>query len=269
MPCVGLPGETAGSVKDTTSRLWSARSKPTIAIGQEISVSALQMVQAATALANGGVPVQLTVIDKTTNRDGSTAYHHQVTYKERIYKEATANYLLSCMETTATTGTGASANLGDISIGVKTGTAQIADAVRGGYSSTDFLSNCIAIFPIEDPEIILYIVIEKAKGETYAGRIVAPVIAEAADTIIDHLGLQRGSAASLAHSGRITIPARTPMTLGVLVPDFTGLSKRELLPLIESQTVRIVINGTGWVTHQSPPPGTPLTENMTIELTLE
>ena len=59
------------------------------------------------------------------------------------------------------------------------------------------------------------------------------------------------------------------MTLGVLVPDFTGLSKRELLPLIESQTVRIVINGTGWVTHQSPPPGTPLTENMTIELTLE
>ena len=52
---VELPGETSGSVKDTSSSLWSARSKPTIAIGQEISVSALQMVQAATAIANGGV----------------------------------------------------------------------------------------------------------------------------------------------------------------------------------------------------------------------
>ena len=50
---VELPGETSGSVKDTTSSLWSARSKPTIAIGQEISVSALQMVQAATSIGNG------------------------------------------------------------------------------------------------------------------------------------------------------------------------------------------------------------------------
>ena len=56
----------------------------------------------------------------------------------------------------------------------------MADTVNGGYSNTDFLSNCMAIFPIENPQIVLYIVIEKAKGETYAGRIVAPVIAKAA-----------------------------------------------------------------------------------------
>ena len=56
----------------------------------------------------------------------------------------------------------------------------------------------MAIFPIENPEIILYIVIEKAKGETYAGRIVAPVIAKAADVIIDQLGMARGKASSLA-----------------------------------------------------------------------
>ena len=64
---VELPGETAGLVKDPESRSWSARSKPTIAIGQEITVSALQMVQAASAIANGGVPVQLTFIHKITS----------------------------------------------------------------------------------------------------------------------------------------------------------------------------------------------------------
>lgn len=266
---VELPGESAGQVKDTNSRLWSARSKPTIAIGQEISVSALQMTAAAMTIANGGVPVQLTVIKRVTNKDGSTEYEHKPRLKERALKKSAADYVLSCMETTATAGTGARANLGDISIGVKTGTAQMADKEKGGYSDTDFLSNCVAIFPVEDPQIALYIVIEKAKGETYAGRIVAPVIAKAADAIIDHIGMGRGGAASLLHDGRVTIPAARKITIGDTVPDFTGISKRDLLPILERDDIKIQVNGNGWVTSQKPAPGTPLSENMTIELNLE
>ena len=173
------------------------------------------------------------------------------------------------MQTTAESGTGTRASLGDISIGVKTGTAQMADPVNGGYSNTDFLSNCMAILPVENPEIILYIVIEKAKGETYAGRIVAPVIAEAADEIIDHLGMNRDGAASLAHSGRFLYKENTPLSLNSLVPDFIGKSKRDLLPLLNNSKVNLVIRGEGWVTKQSPDPGTPISENLTIELYLE
>ncbi|MDE5898135.1 MAG: penicillin-binding protein 2, partial [Treponemataceae bacterium] len=224
---VEVPGETAGSVRDTDSSLWSARSKPTIAIGQEISVSALQMVQAAAVIANKGVPVRLSVIKKITNKDGSTYQEHQPAFGGRLLKESTAEYVLSCMETTAKSGTGARARLNDISIGVKTGTAQMADKEHGGYSETDFLSNCIAIFPIEEPQIVLYIIVERAKGETYSGRIVAPVIAKAADAIIDYLGMSRGDAASLGHSGRISISAPVPVVVGDVLPDFTGMQKKE------------------------------------------
>ncbi len=266
---IELPSETAGSVKDVNSKLWSGRSKPTIAIGQEISVSALQMVQAASAIAHKGVPVKPTVIKKITNKDGSVYFEHEPVYMDRVLKESTADYVLSCMETTATSGTGSRAHINDIAIGVKTGTAQMADKENGGYSTTDFISNCIAIFPIDKPEIILYIVIEKAKGETYAGRIVAPVIKETADAIIDHLGMSRGDAASLEHSGRISIKAQKPITLGAKLPNFTGMSKRELLPLFSRTDIHVKINGSGWVTSQSPAPGTPVTENMTIELNLE
>lgn len=265
---IELPGETSGSVKDTNSRLWSARSKPTMSMGQEISVSALQMVQAASAIANGGIPIKPTVIKRITNKDGSVDYEHSPIYKDRIFKESTAKYVLSCMETTAISGTGSRARLRDISIGVKTGTAQMADK-NGGYSTTDFLSNCMAIFPIEEPQIILYIVVEKAKGETYAGRIVAPVIAKAADEIIDYLGMSRGDAESLEHSGKITISPAKPLELGSKVPDFTGKSMRELLPLFNRNDIRIKINGSGWVKSQSPEAGTPVTENMLIELNLE
>ncbi|MBR5400986.1 MAG: transpeptidase family protein [Treponema sp.] len=266
---IELSGETSGVVKDTDNKTWSARSKPTIAIGQEISVSALQMVQAATAIANGGVPVKLSVIHKVTDKEGAVLYEHTPEYKNRVFKKTTADYVLSCMETTATTGTGSRANIGDVPIGVKTGTAQMADKVNGGYSDTDFLSSCMAIFPVDDPEIVLYIVVEKAKGETYGGRIVAPVIAEAADTIIDYMGMSRGKASSVEHNGVITIPNTRNITLGSVTPDFTGCSKKDLLPLMEQAKGRLNINGSGWVTSQNPDPGTPLTENTIIELYLE
>lgn len=265
---IELPGETYGSVKDSDSALWSVRSKPTIAIGQEISVSALQMVQAATAIANKGIPLKLTLVKRITNKDGSVFYEHTAVPKERVLKQSTAEYVLSCMETTATSGTGSRARLNDISLGVKTGTAQMASK-SGGYSTTDFLSNCMAIFPVEDPQIILYIVVEKAKGETYAGRIVAPVIAKAADEIIDYLGMSRGDAASLEHSGKISISAARPIILGKKLPDFTGLSKRDIMNLVNSNGIQVKINGSGWVKSQNPAPGTPVSENMIIELNLE
>ncbi|MCQ2584791.1 MAG: transpeptidase family protein [Treponema sp.] len=266
---IELSGESAALVKDTSSPSWSGRSKPTIAIGQEITVSALQMVQAATAIANGGVPVKLSVISRVTNKDGTIFYEHKPEYKERVFKPETASYVLSCMETTSLRGNGTRANISDISIGTKTGTAQMADKEKGGYSDTDFISSCIGIFPTEAPEIILYVVIEKAKGEVYGGRIAAPVIQKAANTIIDHLGMSRGGAASLEHNGMISVPRSARVEVGETVPDFTGLNKRELSPLLDKKNLNININGSGWVTSQNPEPGTPVTENMTIELYLE
>ena len=266
---IELPGETSGLLKEAGSSRWSGRTKPTIAIGQEIGVSALQMVQAATALANDGYPVQLSVIKKITNKDGSIESEHIPQKKERILKKSTADYILSCMETTATTGTGSRANIKDITIGVKTGTAQMADQKSGGYSDTDFLSNCMAIFPIDNPQVILYIVIQKAQGEYLAGRMVAPLIKDTADEIIDHLGLSRGDADTFIYNG--TNEVENPQTIVIkdTVPDFSGFSKRELSPLLSRKDLKININGSGWVKNQSPAPGTPLTENTIIELNLE
>ena len=163
-----LPGESAGSLRDIQDKYWSARSKMTISIGQEVGVTAIQMIQAATALANNGSTLALTVISQITNKDGTVEYIHETAKKNQVIKPETAEYILSCMQTGAEKGIGWRANLGDISIGVKTGTAQMADHVHGGYSDTDFLSDCLAFFPAENPEIILYIVIEKAQGINYA-----------------------------------------------------------------------------------------------------
>ena len=267
---VELPAEALGQIKTPKSRSWSARTKATMSIGQELTVTALQMVQAAGIIANDGIPVKPTFIKQIKDKDGKIEYNHSPEYGQRVLKQATAEYILSCMETTAEKGTGSRAALGDISIGVKTGTAQMADTVHGGYSDTDFLSNCMAIFPVEKPQIVLYIVIEKAKGETYAGRIVAPVIREAADEIIDHLGMSREGAVVVGHSGRISIQSNVPISVNDAVPDFIGRPKRDLIPVISAHPeLNFVITGEGWVKSQKPAPGSPLMEDMTIELNLE
>ncbi len=264
-----VPSETRGSVKSSSDQLWSFRSKQTMSIGQELSVSALQMVQATTALANEGAPLQLTLIQKITDNNGNILYEHTPIEKEKVVSKSTADFLLSAMETTAQFGTGTRAALGDISIGVKTGTAQITDPETGTYSDTDFVSNVAAIFPIDEPEIVLYIVITKAQGETLSGRIVAPVIAEAANTIIDHLGLARANAASLEHSGQITIPSNSVPEIGTRVPDFTGMSKRALTPLLNDENIHFLLQGDGWAVEQNPPAGTAVTSGMTITIYLQ
>jgi cell division protein FtsI (penicillin-binding protein 3) len=266
---IELPSETAGSVKTTGDRLWSARSKPTMSFGQELSVSALQVVEAATAIANDGVPLKLTVVSRVADREGREIFSHAPKPLPRVFSQRTARNVLSYMKTTAESGTGSRARLPDISIGVKTGTAQMRDIELGGYSETDFISNCVAVFPVESPKVVLYLVITKAQGETLAGRIAAPVVADAANVIIDHMGLSRTGAPSYPHPGTYTVERAPDIVIGEVMPDLRGTPKRALTHLLARADIAIRITGDGWVSAQTPPPGSPVTRNMKIELFLE
>jgi len=264
---IELPGETTGIFSPREK--WSLRSKPTIAIGQEISVSALQMVEAATALANKGTSLKLTILSKLYTRDGIPVYEHSPEQQANVISPKTAELMLDYMQTTAESGTGMKAAVGDVPMAVKTGTAQMLNSQKNGYSTSDFISSCIGIFPSNDPRIILYIAIVKPVGETLGGRIAAPVISRAANAIIDYLGMGRASATSVTHTGLIPVPKNEPVELGEVMPDLTGISKRMLTNLLERQDINVRIEGDGYVTSQEPPAGTPIEKGIRIELHLE
>ncbi len=264
---IELPGETAGIFASQPH--WSIRSKPTIAIGQEISVSALQMVEAATALANGGERVKLSLLSRLYTRDGLPVYEHERKGLGRIISAETARLILDYMQTTSESGTGIKASVGDVPMAVKTGTAEMSDPGKGGYSDVNFISSCMGIFPANDPQIILYLAIVKPVGETYGGRVAAPVISVAANVIIDYLGIGRAQAPSVRHTGIIPVPANSPVKIGAVMPNLTGVSKRMLTGLLERGDIAVVITGDGYVVEQSPPPGASIEKGMTIELRLE
>jgi cell division protein FtsI (penicillin-binding protein 3) len=264
---VGSPGETSGYLQ--RSDRWSERSKPTIAIGQEIAVSAYQMIQAAGAIANDGMLVPPRVVSKIISDDG-TVKEWEGGASRRVIKAETARILRSYMADAASSiGTGWRAAVEDMSLAVKTGTAQLIDPVTGKYSDTDFIASCIALLPAESPSLILYLAIVKPKGEIFGGRIAAPAIRETAESLIDYLGIPRGRNEQINHSSSVDIPAsRLPIIYDKL-PDYSGFAKRLLLPLLLYDDISFEIRGDGWVRNQDPPPGTPVSEGMTVVLYLE
>jgi cell division protein FtsI (penicillin-binding protein 3) len=273
--------ETAGLIK--SPNLWSGRTRQSIAFGQEIAVSALQIMQAATVIANDGLLVPPRMISHIAEADGRviTQWERNNDNSSRqVIRPETARKMLSYMADTATAiGTGWRANVDDLHLAVKTGTAQLRDPsarrldpITGRiieYSETDFIASCVAILPAESPSLVLYVVIIKPRGETYGGRIAAPAIREAAELLIDYLGIPRGRNPIVEHPGSMVFTEEILPVIDTHVPNFYGLSKKTLVPLFERRDIRIEISGDGWVRQQSPPPGTPITADTVIELYLE
>jgi len=264
----GSPGETAGYLVPSSN--WSERSKPTIAFGQEIAVSALQILQATSAIANDGVMVSPRYVSKIVSADGRNVTEWENYEGRRVISAQTAKAMRSYMADTASAGgLGWRAGVQDLSLGVKTGTAQIIDSATRKYSETDFIASCVALLPAENPSLILYLAVVKPQGTIYGSRIAAPAIREAAEELIDYLGIPRGRNPQVNHPPSVNIPAGRLPAVNAYIPDFTGLAKRVLLPLLLRDDLSVEINGDGWVRRQSPPAGTPVTSGMKIVLELE
>jgi cell division protein FtsI (penicillin-binding protein 3) len=266
---VALPGESSGLLRGPET--WSLRSKPTIAMGQEILVTAVQMFQAATAVANGGVLLKPIVVRKVLSPAGELVYENAPQAVRRVVSQETAATILGAMESVAGAGgTGWRAKVKDVPMAVKTGTAQMIDKATKRYSDTDYIASTVAILPADAPRIIIYLAIVKPKGASYyGGQIAAPVVRDAADAILSITDLPRGDSPTITHQGSVSLPRLAPVTIGQTMPDLRGTPKRLLLPLLERSDLRVRLSGEGYVESQSPPAGTPITPGTLIELVLK
>jgi cell division protein FtsI (penicillin-binding protein 3) len=262
-------GETAGFLRPPAR--WSARSKPTISMGQEIAVSAMQMLKAATAVATDGTARAPRLVSRVVSKDGALVREYRGEEPVKVMKAETARMMRSYMrDVTSNTGTGRRAFIEDIPLAVKTGTAEIIDTRTGAYSRTDFMASCMAMLPEAAPQLVLYLTIFKPRGESYyGGRIAAPYIRESAEALVNYLGIPRGRNPQYTHPPRIIVPPDEVPAVHTTVPDFSGYSKREVLPLLLRGDLAFEISGEGWVRRQSPPPGSPLTAQTIIRLDFE
>jgi cell division protein FtsI (penicillin-binding protein 3) len=268
-PGADLSGENPGLIRRPED--WSGRTKPTIAIGQELLVTAIQMAGAATIIANGGLLVRTRTLGRIVDSDGVTVDNPQPITVRRVMEERDAKAVLSAMEASVLeSGTGRRARIEDLRMSVKTGTAQMIDPATRRYSDTDFIASTIALFPGEAPEYIVYAAIFKPKGASiFGGRIAAPLVKDAANIIADLYGVARTETQTLSHSGRIVVSGVESVRIGETMPDLRGVPKRSLTALLERNDLTVEIVGDGWIREQSPAPGEPVPEGTTIILRLE
>ncbi|MGM0380445.1 MAG: peptidoglycan D,D-transpeptidase FtsI family protein [bacterium] len=185
---VKLPGEVQGTLRRPVH--WSKLTQPSMAIGQGISVTALQLTNALSAIVNGGVLHRPQIVEKKTLPSGKTNRPDPVEIR-RVMSRDIARELQSYMEKVVTRGTGQQAYSEQYRLAGKTGTAQKADIEAGGYHEDKVLASFIGFGPVEEPELAAAVIIDEPEEGRYGGEVAAPVFKKIMERSLEYL--QRNS----------------------------------------------------------------------------
>ncbi|MCX8048249.1 MAG: penicillin-binding protein 2 [Methylohalobius sp.] len=183
---IEYPGEASGFLSDPAG--WDAFEQATIAFGYGISVSALQLARAYTALADGGILHSLTLLPR-----------HRDEHAMRVVPKEVADMVLAMLEgVVSREGTALKAEVPGYRVAGKTGTAKIAAA--GGYADGRYRSLFVGIAPVSRPRLVLAVVIEEPAGEQYyGGEVAAPVFARVMGFALRLLGVPPDAPSDLKH----------------------------------------------------------------------
>lgn len=183
---IELPGETAGLVHPLKN--WLPSSIGSVAIGQEVGVTPLQMVAAFGALANDGVRNAPHLIREIRNSAGVSTYRPNVE-QHRVISQETARALRGMLEGVTLNGTAKKAQLDGYSAAGKTGTAQKIDPKTRGYSATKFVASFVGFAPVNNPAVVIIVVIDEPGGAYHGGDVAAPVFRQIAEQILPDMGV--------------------------------------------------------------------------------
>jgi cell division protein FtsI (penicillin-binding protein 3) len=272
---VDLPGEVAGILRRPES--WAAIDLATHAFGQGISATPLQMVMAYAAVANGGFLMRPYIAQRITGPKGEALLTNQPHVVRRVISEKTAHRMAKMLkEVTSEGGTGAMASVEGFDVAGKTGTAQKADPVNGGYSKKR-VASFVGFVPAGDPRLVLLVLVDEPEASVYGGVVAAPAFGNIARGALRQLEVAPRhsdfiplAAASVAPpQRRLQIKSGAPELGAGGAPDFLGLSLREAVEKARAAKLRVKMHGHGHVVKQHPLPGAAWNENQELILNLQ
>jgi len=183
-----LSGEHRGLTKELPE--WSRRTLASIAMGQEIGVTSVQLVMATSAIANGGWLMRPYVVSEVRASTGETLASFGPVVRRRPISGETARVMTEILRGVVMPGgTGGLAAVPGYNVAGKTGTAQKIDPLTGSYSATRVVSSFVGFLPVEDPKLTILVVVDEPKTDQWGGTVAAPVFQRIAAQAVRHLGL--------------------------------------------------------------------------------
>ena len=181
---IDLPGETPGMTKEP--RLWSKISIAAIPIGQEVGVTALQLVTAISVIANGGQLMKPYIVQEVRDKQGEIIKRFSPTLIRKVLSVDTTSRIKKILTGVIEKGTGKLAMLQGFSAAGKTGTAQKLEP-NGTYSHNKFVASFIGFAPAEDPLVAIVVIVDEPHPYYFGGVVAAPVFKNVASDVIRYL----------------------------------------------------------------------------------
>ncbi len=179
---IALPGEVRGMLREPSE--WSRRSVYTIGIGQEIAVTALQLVGAYSVVANGGYLMDPQITKAVLEDDGRVVERARWNVVRQVVDPAVATTVQEILHDVTEVGTGRNARVEGTTVAGKTGTAQkVVPGIRG-FAPGKFVSSFVGFAPADDPQLVCLVVIDEPEGRGLGGEVAAPVFARIIERIV-------------------------------------------------------------------------------------
>jgi cell division protein FtsI (penicillin-binding protein 3) len=184
---IDCPGEAAGSLSHY--KRWTSVDAGAISFGQGVSVTALQLITAAAALANDGMMMQPYLVQAVTDPNGRPLRTFQPQTVRQVVSADTARTVRRMMRSAIQPGgTGVEADLAGYEVGGKTGTAQKI-GTDGKYSKDLFISSFLGIVPTERPVLVGLVIVDEPKAKHYGGYVAAPAFRQIVKEAVSYLNI--------------------------------------------------------------------------------
>src|SRR6202795_1918022 len=280
---IELPGENRGLMRPIEN--WSANSIGSLAMGQEVSVTPVQIISAVSAIANGGLLYRPRVVHEIRGDAPAALRTHPAPTQATDGK--TAATVREMMEGVILEGTGKRAKLNGYTAAGKSGTAQKIDPATGRYSRNQYIASFVGFAPVNEPVLTILVVLDSPVGEHFGGDVGGPVFKRVAEQTLAYLDVPHDvpmpsnietaknmrtadpAANEDANEARFAAVAKTNQPVlvaaptvafadeeAVVMPDLAGLTVRGVTEECSRMGLSPSLIGSGIALEQSPEAGT-------------
>jgi len=183
---VTLPGEASGQLKELSA--WDAMSLASISFGHEVSVTPLQMINAISAIANGGT-LMVPRITRAIIKDGRVEKSFKPKALRRVISIQSSRQMIDILKQAVKNGTGGKAAVKGYEVAGKTGTAQKYDSRTRSYSETAYVSSFVGFAPADAAKVAILVMIDEPKEVYWGGSVAAPVFSDIARETLRYLNV--------------------------------------------------------------------------------
>lgn len=266
---IEFPGEVTGTLRNASS--WQSVEFATVAFGQGLTVTPLQMTAAFSSVINGGVYYRPHLMARAVDQEGNVAVYKREEISRPISAPVSEAMRYMLKRVVEKGGTGFRANSESFVIGGKTGTAQKVDGGKR-YAKGKYFASFMGFAPVDDPVIVVFVGLDEPKGQYYGGTVAAPAVKEIIERSLNYIGVksvkspvfdsaQNAAPTQVKEQMQESEVFKKPVEFKdaggdkYIMPDLTGFTMREIYASAKDAILEMNAEGSGIAVKQSPEAG--------------